>query len=54
MNIVDFLTYLRDAVIWNHMQTEEGRKYLEDCYRMTQTKPDRERLREKFKNESEV
>jgi len=29
--------------------TEEGRKYLDDCYRMEQTKPDREALRRKYK-----
>ena len=27
---------------------EEGRKYLKDCFRMEQTKPDREGLRERF------
>ena len=48
LNIFEYWLLLRDSVIWNHMQTEEGRKYLEDCWRMEQTTPDRKRLRDKF------
>ena len=40
---------MREAFIWENNQTKEGREYLENCWRMTQTKPDRESLREKFK-----
>jgi hypothetical protein len=38
---------LRDAVIFNYMHTEEGNEYLENCWRMEQTVPDREALRKK-------
>ena len=30
-------------------QTKEGRKYLENCWRISQTEPDRKAIREKFK-----
>jgi hypothetical protein len=29
------------------MQTEEGKEYLENCWRLEQTNPDKESLREK-------
>lgn len=29
-------------------QTEKGREYLDDAWRLEQTKPDRKKLREKF------
>ena len=43
-----YLFFLREAMIFENSQTEEGRKYLKDCFRMEQTKPDREGLRERF------
>ena len=43
-----YLLYLRDAYIYRLNQTESGREYLDDCWRMQQTKPDRGALREKF------
>lgn len=48
MEIDIYLFFLREAMIFENSQTEEGRKYLEDCFRIEQTKPDRKRLREKF------
>lgn len=30
-------------------KTEKGREYLDNAWRITQVKPDRERLRENFK-----
>ncbi len=44
----EYLFYVREAYIYNLNQTEDGREYLENCWRMTQTKPDRSQLREKF------
>jgi hypothetical protein len=38
-------------VIYKYMQTEEGQKYLERCWILEQTKPDRAKLREKFGKE---
>lgn len=43
-----YLFLVREAFIYNMSQTEKGREYLENCWRMTQTKPERQRLREKF------
>ena len=48
MEIYIYLFFLREAMIFENSQTEEGRKYLKDCFRMEQTKPDREGLRERF------
>jgi len=43
-----YLLWLRDAYISRLNCTEEGRQYLDDCWRMEQTKPEREKLRQKF------
>ena len=40
-----FLFYMREAYIYSLNQTEAGREYLYNCYRMEQTKPDRESLK---------
>lgn len=44
----DFLSLLRDAVIYKNSRTKEGREYLEKCWILEQDKPDREKLRERF------
>ena len=46
-----YLYFMRESYIYALSQTEKGRKYLEDCYRMTQTKPDRKKIREKIKSQ---
>lgn len=38
---------LRDAVICKLSQSERGREYLDRCWLLEQTKPDRVKLREK-------
>lgn len=43
-----YLLWLRDAYITSLNRTEEGRAYLDDCWRMTQEKPDRAKLRKYF------
>lgn len=51
---LDYLTYLtwrRDAFIHKWSQTEKGREYLDNAWRMEQTKPDREALRKKLRKE---
>lgn len=48
LNIVDYLAYRRDAFIYRMSQTEKGQEYLDNAYRLEQTKPDRETLREQF------
>jgi hypothetical protein len=37
---------LRDAVIYLHSGSEGGLEYLENCWKLEQTTPDREKLRE--------
>jgi hypothetical protein len=44
----DYLVILRDAVIYQLSKTESGREYLENCWRIEQTEPDRNALREKM------
>ncbi|QNU68952.1 hypothetical protein EHE19_019155 [Ruminiclostridium herbifermentans] len=51
---LDIFTYqalLRDAVIYKYMETAEGQKYLNKCWILEQTKPDRAKLRERFGKE---
>ena len=48
LNYIDYLIYRRDAFIWKMSQTEEGKKYLDNAYRLEQTEPDRGSLREHF------
>lgn len=43
-----YLLWLRDAYIAMLNQTEDGRQYLDDCWRMEQTKPDRAKLHQKL------
>ena len=51
LDYVDYLMYRRDAFIYRMSQTEEGEKYLNNAWRLEQTKPDRESLRKKFGKE---
>lgn len=46
LNYVTYLQYRRDAFIQRCSSTQEGRAYLQDCWRMEQTKPDRAKLRQ--------
>lgn len=47
--IMEFWLYLRDAVVYNCSQTEKGKEYLEKCWIMEQTTPDRDALRNRAK-----
>ena len=51
LDVFEYWILLRDAVIYNCMQSESGQEYLENCWRMEQTEPDRESLRENFKKD---
>ena len=44
-----YLYFMREANIHRLMQTKDGREYLDNCWRMEQTKPDRKKLREKMR-----
>lgn len=46
-----FKTVFRDAFIDKLQQSEQGREYLENCWIINQTEPDREKLRQKYKQE---
>ena len=44
-----YMYFMRGANIQRLLQTKEGREYLDNCWRMEQTKPDRKKLREKMR-----
>lgn len=51
LDILDYLTFRRDAFIERMSQTEKGVEYLNNAWRLEQTTPDRKKLREKFGKE---
>ena len=48
LDYIDYLVLRRDAFISRLRQTEKGKQYLDDAYRLEQTKADRKTLRERF------
>lgn len=48
LNYIEYLQYRRDAFINWLNQSETGREYLRNAWRMEQTEPDRAALRRKF------
>ena len=48
LDLVQYLTWRRDAFIVRMNRTEEGQKYLANAWRMEQTEPDRVKLRKKL------
>lgn len=46
---IQYLTWRRDAYIVMLSKTEAGQEYLDNAWRMEQTKPDRVALRKKIK-----
>ena len=51
LEYVQFLTWRRDAFIHWISQSKEGVEYLDNAWRMEQTKPDRAALRKKLRKE---
>lgn len=51
MDYLMYLTLRRDAFIHKLNQTEKGREYLDNAWRMEQTRPDRAALRKKLGKE---
>lgn len=43
-----FKVLVRDGFIYKMRKTEKGQEYLEDCWLLTQTAPDKGRLRNRF------
>jgi hypothetical protein len=48
LRVDDFKALLRDAYIHKLNSTETGREYLEKCWILDQTSPERSKLRERF------
>ena len=48
LNYLQFLIWKRDAWIYMLSRTETGQEYLDEAWRLEQTKPDRAKLRERF------
>lgn len=53
MELDEYLFYMREAYIYSLNQTDKGREYLDNCWRIKQTRPDRQALRKKFGKERE-
>lgn len=51
LEVFEYWLLLRDAIIHKYMQSKEGVEYLENCWRMEQTEPDRQSLRKKMKKD---
>ena len=51
LDYIDYLTFRRDAFIYRMSKTEKGEEYLNNAWRLEQTKPDRKKLKEKFGKE---
>ena len=52
LNYLQYLTWRRDAFIHRLSQSEKGQEYLDNAWRMEQTKPDRAALRKKLGKEN--
>jgi hypothetical protein len=48
LNYIQYLQYRRDAFINWLSQSENGQEYLDNAWRMEQTKPERAKLRAKY------
>ena len=51
LDYLDYLVLRRDAFIYFMSQTEKGEEYLNNAWRLEQTKPDRDSLRKQFGKE---
>lgn len=51
LDYIQYLTWRRDAFIHMMSQSEKGEEYLDNAWRMEQTKPDRAALRKKLRKE---
>lgn len=52
LDYIDYLQYRRDAFIYFMSQTEKGEEYLNNAYRLEQTSPDKNALRQQFGEEA--
>lgn len=51
LDIVAYLVYRRDAFIYKMSQTDKGREYLQNAYRLELVEPDRKSLKDQFGKE---
>ena len=51
LDYIDYLIFRRDAFIYKMSKTDKGEEYLNNAWRLEQTKPDRKKLKEKFGKE---
>lgn len=51
LNYLQYLIWRRDAFIYMLSRTEAGNEFLDNAWRMEQTKPDRPKLRKKLGKE---
>lgn len=51
LDYILYLSYRRDAFISRLSQTEKGREYLSNAYRLELTEPDKKSLRDQFGEE---
>lgn len=47
INVIDYWQLRFDAFVYQCNKTAKGQEYLDNAYRITQTEPEREKLREK-------
>ena len=47
LTVTEYLPYLRDAVIYNSLQSKEGREWLDNAWLLEQSDVDRQALRSK-------
>lgn len=52
LELIQYLTWRRDAWIYMLSRTEAGQEYLDNAWRMEQTKADRPALRKKLGKEA--
>ena len=48
LDYIQYLIWRRDAFIYWLSRSEEGQEYLDEAWRLEQTKPDRQKLRAKY------
>lgn len=48
-DVFTFWTLLHDAVVYNNSQTQDGRKWLRNAWRLTRTAPDVKKLDQKYR-----
>ena len=51
LDYLDYLRYRHDAFIYDRSQSDKGQEYLKNAWRLTQTSPDKSKLRETFGKE---